>query len=193
MSPSVIIHRAQDIESALVLTNFLQFHGFDASIDNAAHASVDWSIIPALGGITVRLPRAQVDEAKSLLRRALRDARGNPEMAEPSHLRPDWKKRFLAWSMLGFYTGVLPVAVAILIAWLASLLPADLLPGLLSTPVQDPLLTYSYNSGAAYEAQAHSKDDPLMVVWILVGLGAFLLGLERVTRPTPDELMSEPQ
>lgn len=193
MSPSVIIHRAQDIESALVLTNFLQFHGLDASLDNAAHASVDWAIVPALGGIPVRLPRAQIEDAKDLLRTALRDAKANPDMTEPSHLHPDWQKRLLAWSMLGFYTGVLPVAIAILIAWFVSLFPAGLLPDLPSTPAQDPMLTYSYYSGAAYEAQAPSTEDPMLIVWILVGFGAFLLGLERVTRPTPDELISEPR
>ena len=98
MSPSVIIHRAQDIESALVLTNFLQFHGFDARLDNGAHASIDWAIVPALGGIAVRLPRAQVDEAKALLRAAMADAAVDPEFAEQAYLHPKWQKRLLVVS-----------------------------------------------------------------------------------------------
>jgi hypothetical protein len=187
MSPSVVIHRAQDIESALVLVNFFQFHGLDARLDNACHASIDWAIVPALGGIAVRLPRDQLEEAKDLLRTALKEARADPDFAEPARLRPVWQKRLLAWSMLGFYTGVLPVLIALLLApvlaSLASLIPPELIPDLRPPPPEAYYETYGLDYG-----RAPSPGDELRRwVWVVLGFVAFLILLERVTRPTAQE------
>ena len=191
MSPSVIIHRAQDIESALVLVNFFQFHGLDARLDNAGHASVDWAIVPALGGIAVRLPRDQVEEAKDLLRTALKEAKENPDFAEPARLRPVWQKRLLAWSMLGFYTGVLPVLIALLLApvlvSLASLIPPELIPDLRPPPPE----AYYGTFGLDHEDRATPVDDFRTMGWAVLGFVAFLILLERVTRPTAQEETSE--
>ena len=187
MSPSVIIHRAQDIESALVLVNFLQFHGLDARLDNAAHASVDWAIVPALGGIAIRLPRDQVEEAKDLLRTALKDARENPDFAEPTRRQPIWQKRLLAWSMLGFYTGVLPVLIALMLVPLVSLIPPDLIHNLWAPPPD----AYSEVFALDHERLPTPGDDLRKAGWVVLGFVAFLILLERVTRPTAQEATGE--
>jgi len=180
MSPSVVIHRAQDIESALVLVNFFQFHGLDARLDNAGHASIDWAIVPALGGIAVRLPRDQLEEAKDLLRTAVEEARANPNFAEPARLRPVWQKRLLAWSMLGFYTGILPVLIALLLAPLTNLLLPDLIPDLRPPPPEAYYETYGLD-----HIRTPSHGDELRTWgWVVLGFVAFLILLERVTRPT---------
>ena len=187
MSPSVVIHRAQDIESALVLVNFFHFYGLDAQLDNAGHASVDWGIVPALGGIAVRLPRDQVEEAKDLLRTALREAREDPDFAEPAHLRPVWQRRLLAWSMLGFYTGVLPVVIGLLLAPLISLIPPELIPDLSPPPPE----AYSEIYMLDHRTYPAPGEDLRKAGWIVLGFVAFLILLERITRATGHEAMSD--
>lgn len=122
MSPSVVIHRAPNAESALVLANYLQSQGFDASLDNFGHAALDWSMIPALGGISVRIPRAQVEDAKSALREALEAAAQDPEFSEVVRKRPSY--RWLAWSMIAVWFGLAQVVLGLLLYGVASLLPA---------------------------------------------------------------------
>lgn len=190
MSPSIIIHHAQDIESALVLTNFLQFHGFDASLDNGGHAALNWGIVPALGGIAVRLPRAQVDEVKELLRSALADAKADPEFAEHIQLRPDWQKRFLGWSMLGLYTGIIPISAALVVAMLLSWIPAGWFP---EVPPRPPVSTYPFDYARLNNLPTPTKHEAEVLVFVALAIGAFLLGLERVTRPMPDEHVSDPE
>ena len=186
MSPSVIIHRAQDIESALVFANFLQFYGFDASLDNANHAGMDWAIVPALGGIAVRLPLYQLDDAKELLRVALKDAKADPEFSEPARLRPLWQKRLLAWSMIGFYTGILPIMLALLLAPLAALIPPELIPDLTPPPPE----AYSELYMLDHRTYPAPGEDIRKAVWIVIGFVAFLFLLERITRPTAQEAKS---
>ena len=197
MSPSVIIHRAQDIESALVLTNFLQFHGFDARLDNAGHAAVDWGIVPALGGIAIRLPRAQVDEARQALRAALNEA---DAISVTDYQRRTRRKRLLAYSMLGIYFGLIPLVVGAIIVGIAYTIPAEWFPApaqAISDPMPPypifPSVTVVDDPMTGFSNPAPPRQELRVAVWLLLALFTFLLGLERVTRPTPDELASEPE
>jgi len=187
MSPSVVIHRAQNIESALVLVNFLQFHGLDAQLDNGAHASIDWGIVPALGGIAVRLPDAQVKDAKVLLKTALVEARDSPDFGEPVQLRPIWHKRLLAWSMLGLYTGALQALLALLLVPAISMIP----PGIVDyLPSSSPRAYIGY-AELGYLNAPTIAGDLKKGLWVVLGFVAFLIALERVTRPQPQENMGE--
>jgi len=181
MSPSVVIHRAQTIESALVFVNFLQSHGFDASLDNAGLAALHWGYIPALDGIAVRLPHSQLDNAREVLRPALKEAKADPALAEPARLRPAWRKRALAWSMLALYTGILQVALALVVVLLLPLVP----PGWLPEAPPAPIYTFEYATFSSHPKPA--KHEAEVLVFIVIAIGAFLIGLERVTRPTAQE------
>ena len=152
MSPSVVIHRAPNAESALVLVNYLQSQGFDASLDNFGHAALDWSMIPALGGIAVRLPRAQVEDAKSALKEALETAAQDPEFSEVVRKRSSY--RWLAWSMIAVWFGLAQVVLGLLLYGVASLLPAKW------------LTDQARHSGCVDVNQVETISNPSDMVWI---------------------------
>ena len=68
MSESAVLRNYGRVEEALIVCAALQYAGFDASIDNYNHATVNWLLVPALGGIPVRLPTSQLEDAKAYLR-----------------------------------------------------------------------------------------------------------------------------
>ena len=51
MSPSAVLRNYCRVEEALVVCSALQDAGFDAAIDNLNHATLEWHLVPALGGI----------------------------------------------------------------------------------------------------------------------------------------------
>jgi hypothetical protein len=65
MSQSAVLRNYGQVEEALIVCAALQSAGFDASIDNYNHATVNWLLVPALGGIPVRLPASQLEDAKA--------------------------------------------------------------------------------------------------------------------------------
>lgn len=67
MSQSAVLRNYGQVEEALIVYAALQAAGFDVSIDNYNHASLDWLIVPALGGIPVRLPASQLEDARAYL------------------------------------------------------------------------------------------------------------------------------
>ena len=185
MSPSVIIHRASDMEAALVLTNFLQFHGFDASLDNAGHASLDWGSVPAFGGIAVRMPRAQVDAARQVLRTAMREADLTNDAAYPHRTR---RKRLLAYSMLGIYFGLVQALIAGMLLVIVFVLPESWLTTMIGTP--QPADAHNAYYFDYFESPRREIDAREFTAWVL-GFAAFLILLERITRPTAHEATGE--
>ena len=83
MSESAVLRNYGRVEEALIVCAALQYAGFDASIDNYNHATVNWLLVPALGGIPVRLPTSQLEDAKAYLREMVETAeerRGKPRI-----------------------------------------------------------------------------------------------------------------
>lgn len=56
------------MEEALIVHAALLNGGFDATIDNYHHASMDWGSIIALGGITIRVPEKELWRATTYLK-----------------------------------------------------------------------------------------------------------------------------
>ncbi|MEL6724524.1 MAG: hypothetical protein AAFP24_05875 [Pseudomonadota bacterium] len=67
MTESVIIRRCATLSEALICNSFLQTEGILSSIDNEHHAAVQWTVVPAIGGVHIRVPVSQFDEAKALI------------------------------------------------------------------------------------------------------------------------------
>lgn len=108
MSPSVVFGTYSYVEEALVVCSALNDAGFDASIDNLNHAVTDWALVTALGGIRVRLPSTQLDEARA----ALVDMRSSAAQAaepEPIRMRSRWPVWTFGLLLIGPLIGLAPV------------------------------------------------------------------------------------
>ena len=194
MSPSVVIHRAPNAESALVLVNFLQTQGFDASLDNFSHATLDWSIIPALGGIAVRIPRAQVEAARSAVREAFEAASQDPEFSEVVPRRRSY--RWLGWSMIAVWLGLAQVVLGLLLYGMASLLPAKWLTEqaryagcvdmnqVETVPNSNDMVWIDGHLYLCSEADRWSGSDKSALALIFLGAVLCLVAAEYITRPS---------
>jgi hypothetical protein len=105
MSQAAILQNYGRIEEALVVCAALQDAGFDAAIDNFNHATVNWLMVPALGGIPVRLPASQLLDARAYLDElvsSVEDRLGEAAGASPEPiLRKYWRARIVAFLYLG--------------------------------------------------------------------------------------------
>lgn len=55
------------VEEALIIRGVLESNGIQVNIPNEQHASIDWAMIPALGGLAIQVPDDRLDEARQLL------------------------------------------------------------------------------------------------------------------------------
>ena len=67
MTSSVIIRRCATLSEALICHSFLRSRGILSSIDNENHAAAQWNIVPAIGGVHIRVPTSQYEDAKALI------------------------------------------------------------------------------------------------------------------------------
>ena len=129
MSPSVVLRNYSRVEEALVVCSALQDAGFDAAIDNLNHATLEWYLVPALGGIQVRIPASQLKPAKAYLNEMFHTAEqrlleATGETADPIHRRRYWR----VWTGLAIWFGVADL-LGIATLWLAlKLVPPDWWP-----------------------------------------------------------------
>lgn len=68
MSGAVTIRRCASAEEAAIVCSLLSDAGIPASLDNWYHATTDWALLPALGGVGVLIPassRCQALQAMS--------------------------------------------------------------------------------------------------------------------------------
>ena len=99
MSQSAVLRNYGQVEEALIVCAALQDAGFEASIDNYNHASVNWLIVPALGGIPVRLPVSQLEDARAYLQEMVDTAANRLAEATGEEPVPVRKKYWRAWAV----------------------------------------------------------------------------------------------
>jgi hypothetical protein len=107
-------------EESEVAAAALRADGIDAFIGNSNHAYVEWLLTPALGGLQILVPRAQLADAKSFLRERIRES-SEMEAAEVAVRRDHWK----GWFSIALLLGPFAVYLAIgpggdLASWLYS-------------------------------------------------------------------------
>ncbi|MEO1306325.1 MAG: hypothetical protein AAFV37_15240, partial [Pseudomonadota bacterium] len=67
MTNSLVIRRCATLSEALVCNSFLQSNEVLSSLDNEHHSANDWFAVAALGGVQIRVPTAQYDQARQLI------------------------------------------------------------------------------------------------------------------------------
>jgi len=100
MTRAAVLRNYSNIEEALVVCATLQDAGFDAVIDNLNHATLEGYLIPALGGIPVRLPESQLQDARGYLNDMAQSAEERLLAATGETIEPIKRRRLRAW--LGF-------------------------------------------------------------------------------------------
>ena len=103
MSESAVLRNYGRVEEALIVCAALQYAGFDASIDNYNHATVNWLLVPALGGIPVRLPTSQLEDAKAYLREMVETAEDRLVDATGEAPDPVRRKYWRAWAVAALF------------------------------------------------------------------------------------------
>jgi hypothetical protein len=106
MSPSVVLHNYSRVEEALVVCSALQDAGFDATIDNLNHAILEWYLVPALGGIQVRLPATQLEPARAHLNEMVQTAEQRLTDVTGQATDPIHHRYWRAWTGLAIFVGV---------------------------------------------------------------------------------------
>lgn len=121
---SRIIRRCASLPEAYVCWGLLRANGFDASIDNRHHAAQDWAMVQALGGIQIRIPTSQFDDAKACIIDAVETA--ITKHSDPVRMTV-WN-RAKAITMAFHYFGLLPLAIVCLLIWLHRVVPESWIP-----------------------------------------------------------------
>ncbi|WP_290496224.1 hypothetical protein [Hyphomonas sp. UBA4494] len=103
MSESAVLRNYRRVEEALIVCAALQYAEFDASIDNYNHATVNWLLVPALGGIPVRLPASQLEDAKAYLREMVETAEDRLVEATGEAPDPVRRKYWRAWAVAALF------------------------------------------------------------------------------------------
>ena len=71
--------------------------------DNYNHATVNWLLVPALGGIPVRLPTSQLEDAKAYLREMVETAEDRLVEATGEAPDPVRRKYWRAWAVAALF------------------------------------------------------------------------------------------
>ena len=106
------------IEEALVVASLLTDGGFDVSVDNYGHATIDPMMIPALGGIRLSLPAAQFHEARSYVADMIHSSQGRLELEFgiplPAAIAEHFRWRTWIMAVLSVPTPVLMTGLALI-------------------------------------------------------------------------------
>ena len=153
MTESVIIRRCATLSEAQICNGFLQSRGVLSSIDNEHHAAVDWTIVSAIGGVQIRVPISQYDEAKTLIVDRVTWAKAAFETPEFGY-EPIEKTRYLhAWSMLIIWFGLFNLIAGTALAWLNPFIPTSWLP-----TERDTELFFTMGLGFTWSNQSYQSD-----------------------------------
>ena len=128
MSHTVILRAFATVSEARICRSILETHGIQASIDNEEIVVQDWSIVPAVGGVHVRVPKSQLSAAKSALTDHLKYAE---EILKEHALPGDsitTSQRWKAIIMLLMYLGFFNLGLAWFLLTLDSLIPPEWIP-----------------------------------------------------------------
>jgi len=85
-------------EEAEVMASALRAEGIDAFVAPLHHATYNWHLTIALGGLQVFVPRQKLQEAKDVIRARIQEAADNPE-GESVGRRDRWK----VWTVIAGY------------------------------------------------------------------------------------------
>ena len=128
MSTTAIVRTCATLNEAYICRGLLQTHGIQASIDNAEHAAVDWSIVQALGGVHIRVPISQYGLAKTTIVQTVEHARNSPAKSGEEYEPSTRSQRRKAWIMMLFWFGVFNTILLFVIIWLEAVIPHEWFP-----------------------------------------------------------------
>ncbi len=164
MSAAVVLRNYSRAEEALVVCAALQDAGFDAAIDNLNHASLEWYLVPALGGIQIRLPAAQLEPAKAHLNDMVQSAEARLLEATGETGGPVKRDYWRAWIALGIWFGLVEL-VGIAFIWLLS----RIIPAAWLGPGEQVSALWYYSPGYVAPVSVHSSANGVLFI-VLVAL-----------------------
>lgn len=128
MTHSIILRRCATLHEALICTALLTDRGILASLDNAEHAAQDWGLVSALGGIHIRVPVSQAEDARNIIIDQVSTADETLKLhalpGDPIPKKSPWK----AISMLVIYFGIFQFIASLGLVSLDNIIPSDWVP-----------------------------------------------------------------
>ena len=167
MSDTVIIRRCATLNEAYILRGLLTANGFSATLDEANHAAMNWWLIPALNGVAIRLPIAQVEDAKRTVIAIAETAPADLEKQFGPYEPPRKYGRASLWFYWLSFFGLAQLVVIGLIILLDRLVPEAWIPA----TNQSPFFTPHYGGGAGFDWERAANGFVLM--FFMVGLLIF--------------------
>jgi len=159
---SIIIRKCATLVEAYACRGLLTARGFAASIDNSYHCAVDWSVVPALGGVSIRVPECQYKNAKKCIIEA---SKSGPQILEEqfgSYEHPKRYGRLSVWCFWLNYFGVIPMLLIGSIAAAVHYIPPDYLPS------HDSSFFYpNYSGGVGFNFRDIADGVALMLMMIV--------------------------
>lgn len=110
MSGAVTIRRFPSLPEAMACASYLEANGIEAFMDEYHHATVQWFLIPALGGLRVSVPVRQKDAAEALLQRV---DQGETLTNEDEYDPPHSYARLSAWLFLLVPAGLITIPLTL--------------------------------------------------------------------------------
>jgi hypothetical protein len=128
MSNSIILRRCATLTEAQICVGLLNSHDIWAALDNAEHAALDWGMIPALGGVHVRVARSDYERAKQTIIDSVTAAPDLLSAAAGPYEPPRRNRRWRALSMLVIWFGLLNLVAGYALYWLDQIIPRAWVP-----------------------------------------------------------------
>lgn len=183
MSNSAVIRSCATLNEAYIVCELLNSRGIRASIDNANHAAVNWFIVAALGGVHVRVPASQFQEAKLVIISQVEEADELLFQGRDRYDAPTKHHRWKAISMLIIWFELLSLPFMTFLVWLEGIIPAHWV----SQHDTDPYaITYAYGAGLPPDFNGESGLLLLLLIVALVGWDLASTRLPRSTKETTE-------
>lgn len=159
MTQAAVLRNYSNPEEALVVSAALQDGGFAAEIDNINHVTLEWYLIPALGGVQVRVPDSQLAAARAYLNDMVESAYERLIAATGEIPEPAPRSRWRAWVGVALWFGLAEI-IGLAIIWvLSAIIPPEWITD------QHTISTY-WGSGSTMLTSSHSP--ALGLVFLLV-------------------------
>lgn len=128
MSNSTILRRCATLTEAQICVGLLRTHDIWAALDNGEHAAIDWGMVPALGGVCVRVTTSDRERAKQVILDTVNAAPDLlAELAGP-YESPHRSRRWRAISMLVIWFGLFNLVIGYALVWLDLIIPSAWIP-----------------------------------------------------------------
>lgn len=128
MNNSTILRRCATLTEARICVGLLKSHDIWAALDNGDHAAIDWGMVPALGGVHVRVAASDYERAKQTIIDTVSSAPDLLEKVAGPYEPPVYNKRWRAISMLVVWFGLLNLIVGYALFWLDQIIPPAWVP-----------------------------------------------------------------